>query len=176
MACSNYVCPGNFTVFISTKAADLGEAVDSPSNIDGTAFDRIPEVLSWELTSSVDEPDAFRTADTGGSRVTPCGGAVTWEVTVTTKICIGDWLYDYLLDPDEMADGWYQGSETLDRAWFYLSFDGNQPSALASATDKGIFLIGRVTPPGFGGDNNTDEAAEAEFTIQLIMGPFIPNL
>jgi hypothetical protein len=162
---------------MSVNAGNLSET--DPDDLAGDLFTRIPEVLSWNLEPSVDEPDAFRTADTGGTNVTPCGGAVEWTVTVNTKICLTNWLYDALLDPAfkvPATTGWYQGSKPYEVAWFYLSFNGLGPTTDTAVTDHGIYLTGRITPPGIGGDNNTNEAAEAEFTIQVINGPYFPNL
>lgn len=171
MACASYLCPGDFAVY--RNIADIAD--DEPEALTG-AWVRVPEVLSWSLEPSTDSPTGFRTADTAGTRVKVCLPGTEWTVTVTTKLCIADWLYDDILDPaDKTVGGWYSGSSTLN-AWWYLSFDNSPPSATPAPTDQGIFLRGTPTPPGVSGDNDSDEAAGAEFTIEVAHGPFFPDL
>lgn len=175
MACANYLCPGNFNVWVNAAdALDTGNVI--PTDLDRTLFTRLPEVLSWSLEPSVDEPNAFRTADTAGTRVTPCPGGVTWTITITTKICLSNWLYDYILSTPP-ADGWYRGGNRL-KLWWYLGWTDNTAGfpAVIGPTNPGIYFLGTPTPPSISGDNDTDEAAAAEITVNMELGPFIPNL
>lgn len=194
MPCT-YLCPGNFSVWVNTTDVLLGLGAT-----DRTNYLKVPAVLSWSLEPSTDEPTTFRTADTSGSKVAPnCSLATEWELTVTTKLCIDNWLYTYVLAPaaapnpqDSLSARWFSGSKTQP-AWWYVSWDqdeitnenpdppvirlsGVSPFAASpKVTDQGIYFLGTPTPPAVSGDNDSDDTASGEFTVKISDGPWFPD-
>ena len=178
-----YVCPGGATVYINIAAGDQDDA--SPNNLAGT-WEKIPEVLSWEIEADTDDPTTFRTADTNNVKIAACPGATEFSATVTTKLCLdpAKFLYTLLFDSATQVDGWNVGANTYGAtpltttgAWFYFTWsNADPPGATPAPTDPGVYAHGKITPPGFGLDNDSDDAAEAEFGITIDKGPFWPVL
>lgn len=154
--------------------------------VDAIAWTRLVHVDTWRMVPNRQEATKKRTSDTGGSAVKFCQDIVDWTFEITNTLCIDDWLYsDILTDQTNPSVGV--------QAWFYFGWDcthappplgtNADPSVVDQTTltggtghsNGGIYAFGQVNPPGFGIDNNGTDPATGDWTLDVSLGPYMPE-
>lgn len=168
MALSNqFLVPGTSKVWVSAPHGTTG---------DPTTWIALPHTVTWEFTANVEEATELRTSDTNDQKIAACGGATSYEATMTSALCNADWLYAYILDDEEVATS----GSTL---WFYcchnatavpqgITSDSIAPADMAAI--RGPLFKGQVQAPGIEFDNDASEPTVVEWTVKIQEGPYLP--
>ena len=175
MACG--ICPGYFAVWF---------------NPTGTTWELIENVDSWSIDANVQEATKKRTSSTNNLAQAFCEDIVSYTASVTVTLCPSNWLFCDILagNGQELGNtysGWFffgwanaagtttpfvpTGDPTASGFTQYLSGASATPP---SHTNPGVYLHGKVVPPGFGGDNTSTDPTTATFTINIGKGPILP--
>ncbi len=186
MACG--MCPGYFSVWYM-KDIESG----SPTNWE---WIQIPNIDSWTIDANVQEATKKRTSSTKGLAVKFCEDVVDFTASVTTTLCKTEWLFCHILEGNgqelsNTREGWFffgwgntgtapKGPTLVNGVWPEAGTDNlenyrNGTAAPPEHTDSGIFLYGKVVPPGFGGDNTATDPTTATFSINITAGPILPK-
>lgn len=164
-----YICPRFGSVWIAEEGLEFATPDGSTKT-----WVKVPELQSWTLEADVEDPDQFVTSSTNGVAVAPCPGVTNYSISTNFKLCESDWLYCHILDePAALATDWMNPTATK-RLWWFFSWLDTAPPTTPTNHDRGVYVLGRADPSGFGIDNNTSTAAEAEPTVQIERGPFLP--
>lgn len=181
MAQTGCMCPGCFAVWIwsGTEVAGNWELL---SNID-----------SWRYNPNVTQSTPKRTSSTHGIARRFCSDLVTYDLEVVTTLCASDWLFcDILVDEQVLSAGittwlftsWhcdYTDNPAFDQLEPGLSATvlnaaiNAAPPTIPAHTEPGAYVYGQIQPPGFGGDNTTNDPTTASFNVTIYNGPFLPS-
>lgn len=186
MACG--MCPGYFSVWYM-KDIIAGESTD-------WEWIEIPNIDSWTIDANVQEATKKRTSSTKGLAVKFCEDVVDFTASVTTTLCQTEWLFCHILDGvgqelSNTREGWFffgwgntgtspKGPTLVNGSWpdagtTNLENYRNGTAAAPEHTESGIFLYGKIVPPGFGGDNTATDPTTATFSINITSGPILPK-
>jgi len=182
MACG--LCPGYFSVWYY--------GIDPTGGSTEGEWLQIPNIDSWNIEANVQEATKKRTSSTNGLAVKFCGDVVDYSASVVSTVCETNWLFCHILDGNDKnlmgetkTTWWYFGwgesqsypvAPVLSGAQLLSLEDWRLNGATPPVhNNKGIFFYGKVTPPGFGGDNTSSDPTTASFSISVSTGPLLPS-
>lgn len=147
------------------------------STNDPTTWAALPHTVSWSFSANVEEATEIRTSDTDNRKVPACGGATSYEATLTSALCDTDWLYAYILedetDPTTGPNLWFYCIHEPESVPAAITNDSVDPADLGSL--RGPVFRGLVQAPGFEMDNDASDPTVVEWTVKIQEGPYLPK-
>lgn len=180
-----FLCPGYAKIWCALPNVGAHPNSGTP----GT-WRALPHTITWALEPNVEDPTEIRTSDTGGLKIAVGSGATSYKLNVTSALTEEDWLYAYILEADGDGDtnGEWATSLIANGAdlWLYLAWNSGDTAsatftsssngiAISSHIDNGIYLFGTVEPGGYGMDNDSTDPVKAEWSVNVTLGPYLPN-
>jgi len=191
-----FICPGNGHVWmLNGDSQRVGTVSQSALQA------KLPGVISWELTTELEEATTIRTSDTGGLKTKPCADTLEFDLSISVALDPEDWIYSYVLN-DPGADKALNAGDPR-TCWLFLTWNNKFASnlddtylelsaggltmwmdysvAAPAATqvydgsDDGIWVFGTFSAPGIGIDNDGTDVAQSDLTFSVSGNPLFPR-
>ena len=196
---AGYICPGSGASWMLNGTSQY--AGSDITGTDSALHAKLPGVISWELSTELEEATTIRTSDTGGVKVKPCADTLEFDLNISVALDTEDWIYAYILNDPGASKPLNAGDPRT--CWLFLTWDDqykvnldatflevdaqgqhmwmDQNNAAPSGvpaydgSDNGVWVFGTFSAPGIGIDNDGTDVAQSDLTFSISENPLFPR-